>query len=273
MSDFVPPPPRGIPFAEEKGGGLVVTAQWFKWFNDLTRFVNITGGTAGGIPSTRKINTTAPLAGGGVLDHDLTLSVSGVIGGSGGPTVVLPPEEEESGGLVVPGPQGPAGSPGSAGAAGAPGPAVYLEAEPAEDTVLIPGPAGSNGVAGVAGPSGPAVYLEAEPGEDGLTIVGPAGPQGPAGGGGGGTWTEIEVDFGTTPVADKLFSVSDGTVSSTSKVIIMESGKAATGRIAGDAEWDSITAAALPATGSFTIYALARPGPVVGKRKLHYTVA
>lgn len=84
--------------------------------------------------------------------------------------------------------------------------------------------------------------------------------------------TETEVDFGTTPTTDKLFTITDAGVSSTSKIIIQESGKPATGRAAGDAQWDSITYAAYPGTGSFTVYAKAS-GSVVGKRKVEYMVA
>ena len=91
--------------------------------------------------------------------------------------------------------------------------------------------------------------------------------------GAGVSWTEIEVDFGsTTPQYDSLFTITDAAVTATSKIQILESGKPATGRVAGDAQWDSIFASALPGTGNFQLYAMAHPGPVLGKRKLQYTV-
>ncbi len=93
------------------------------------------------------------------------------------------------------------------------------------------------------------------------------------GGGGGGTWTEAEVDFGTTPKYEASFTVVDGTVSGASKIIVLPCGKAATGRTADDWQWDGITLAATPGTGSFTLYAVALPGPVVGPRKIQYQVA
>jgi hypothetical protein len=112
-------------------------------------------------------------------------------------------------------------------------------------------------------------------GDDGWP--GPPGPQGatgPSGGGGGGTVTEVEVDFGTTPVFDATFTITDAAItSSASKVVISESGKPATGRVAGDAQWDSILCSANPSAGSAAVYARANPGPVVGKRKLQYSVA
>lgn len=92
-------------------------------------------------------------------------------------------------------------------------------------------------------------------------------------GGAGASWTEVEVDFGTKPVKDALFTITDAAIGPTSKLVIAESGKAATGRAAGDAQWDSIACSALSGTGSATVYAMAHPGPVVGKRTLHYCVA
>jgi hypothetical protein len=92
------------------------------------------------------------------------------------------------------------------------------------------------------------------------------------GGGGALTVTETEVDFGTTPTRDKQFSVTDAGIGAASKILISESGKAATGRVAGDSQWDSIACAALPAAGSMTVYCVASPGPVVGKRKLQYVI-
>lgn len=93
------------------------------------------------------------------------------------------------------------------------------------------------------------------------------------GGGGGGTWTEAEVDFGSTPKYEASFTVTDGTVSGTSKIIVLPCGKAATGRTADDWQWDGVTLAATPGTGNFTLYAVALPGPVVGPRKIQYQVA
>jgi len=85
-------------------------------------------------------------------------------------------------------------------------------------------------------------------------------------------WTEYEIDFGTTPVYDATFTVTDATVTALTEVAVVQSGATATGRAAGDALFDAITYAAVPAAGSFTLYALAYPGPVVGKRKILYQV-
>ena len=93
------------------------------------------------------------------------------------------------------------------------------------------------------------------------------------GGGGGGTVTEVEVDFGSAPRYDAEFTITDAAISAASKVTVSESGKAATGRVAGDAQWDSISCAALPGTGVATVYAMAHPGPVVGRRILQYSIS
>lgn len=89
---------------------------------------------------------------------------------------------------------------------------------------------------------------------------------------GSAAWTEYEIDFGTTGVYDATFTVVDAAVTATTEVAVVQSGATATGRADGDALWDSIAYAAVPAAGSFTLYALATPGPVVGKRKILYQV-
>lgn len=90
--------------------------------------------------------------------------------------------------------------------------------------------------------------------------------------GGSAAWTEYEIDFGTTGVYDATFTVVDAAVGVTTEVAVVQSGATATSRAAGDALWDAITYAAVPAAGSFTLYALAHPGPVVGRRKILYQV-
>jgi collagen type VII alpha len=111
------------------------------------------------------------------------------------------------GGDGDPGPPGAAGIAGAAGATGAQGPmgpAVFLEAEPGDEGMIVPGVQGATGIAGAAGatgaqgPMGPAVFLEAEPGDEGMIVpgvqgatgatgaVGATGPQGPSGTGSGG---------------------------------------------------------------------------------------
>lgn len=92
------------------------------------------------------------------------------------------------------------------------------------------------------------------------------------GGGGSAAWTEHEIDFGSAGVYDATFTVIDAAVSVATEVAVVQSGATATDRASGDALWDAIVYAATPAAGSFTLYALAQPGPVAGKRKILYQV-
>lgn len=99
-------------------------------------------------------------------------------------------------------------------------------------------------------------------GETSCTIAGAAGA----------AWIETEVDFGTTPVSSKRFTVTDAAVTGSSKVIVTQSNSVATGRVGNDAEWDSVIYAALAGSGSFTLTGFAT-GPIKGSRKIFYTVA
>ena len=87
------------------------------------------------------------------------------------------------------------------------------------------------------------------------------------------TLGETEVDFGTKPVYESSFTLVNAAITTSSKITMVESGNIATNRVAaGDALFDSVVFAALPAAGSATIYARAVPGPVVGARKLFYQI-
>ncbi len=89
---------------------------------------------------------------------------------------------------------------------------------------------------------------------------------------GGGSWTETEIDFGSDPVYEATFTITDAGISGTSKIQVLPCGKAATGRTADDWQWDGATFAANPGTGSATCYAVFTPGPIVGRRKIQYSV-
>jgi hypothetical protein len=78
------------------------------------------------------------------------------------------------------------------------------------------------------------------------------------------------VDFGTAPVYDATFVITDAGVDGTKHIIAYESGNTATGRVSDDAAWDSLILTARAGTGNLTVIARALPGPVVGKRKIYY---
>jgi hypothetical protein len=92
------------------------------------------------------------------------------------------------------------------------------------------------------------------------------------GGGSGSTWTEVEIDFGAAPVYDAVFTITDAAIGSTSQVLVLPCGKAATGRTADDWQWDGATFAANPGSGAATCYAVFVPGPIVGRRKVQYSI-
>lgn len=92
-------------------------------------------------------------------------------------------------------------------------------------------------------------------------------------GGAGAGWTEVEVDFGSMPVYDSTFTITDAAITSSAvKVIINPCGKAATGRTADDWQWDTCNVVANPGTGSATCYVVFFPGPIAGRRKFQYTI-
>lgn len=92
-------------------------------------------------------------------------------------------------------------------------------------------------------------------------------------GGGGASWTEAEIDFGSAPVYEASFTITDAAITSSAvKMQVLPCGKAATGRTADDWQWDGATFAANPGAGSATVYAQFMPGPIVGRRKVQYSV-
>jgi hypothetical protein len=90
--------------------------------------------------------------------------------------------------------------------------------------------------------------------------------------GGSLTVTEIEIDFGTSPIKSKRFTITDASVTGSSKIQVEPSGNIATGRIGNDYDWDMLTYAAKGQTGTFILYAFST-GKIVGKRKIFYTVS
>lgn len=91
--------------------------------------------------------------------------------------------------------------------------------------------------------------------------------------GGGSSWTEVEIDFGARPVYEAQFTITDASISATSKMQVLPCGKAATGRTADDWQWDGATFAARPSLGTALCYAVFTPGPIVGRRKVQYSVS
>jgi hypothetical protein len=94
-------------------------------------------------------------------------------------------------GLPIPGPVGPQGNIGPTGLQGLAGPAIFLQADEAEEAIPLLGPQGPRGTTGTTGPQGPQGFgVDGSDGEDGMSIPGTpgasgnpgsTGPQGPIG--------------------------------------------------------------------------------------------
>lgn len=90
-------------------------------------------------------------------------------------------------------------------------------------------------------------------------------------GAGSVSFTEVEVDFGTTPVRSKNFNIVDATVTAATKIMAMQSGSAPTGKNADDNEMDKIDFVCASKAGSFDVYATVIDGIMVaGKYKILY---
>ena len=89
---------------------------------------------------------------------------------------------------------------------------------------------------------------------------------------GGVAVSEVEIDFGAAAVRSRKFSITDAAVTAASKLIALQSGKAATGRSADENEMDILHFAATPSAGAFTLYAACLTGRVSGKYKVSYLI-
>lgn len=83
--------------------------------------------------------------------------------------------------------------------------------------------------------------------------------------------TETEIDFGSTPVSEASFTVTNALITALSKIMVTPSGNTATSRVGNDYSWEAFSFSALAAAGTFTLYANCSNGSVVGKRKIFYT--
>ncbi len=81
MGNLLSPPSTNVQMVLDKSDPsrkLEMSGVWHRWFLDLVKIINQSGGLDGAVPVTRLINTTAPLTGGGALSGDLTLAVAGI---------------------------------------------------------------------------------------------------------------------------------------------------------------------------------------------------
>lgn len=94
-------------------------------------------------------------------------------------------------------------------------------------------------------------------------ITGAQGPQGIP----GNAQVQVTLDFGTVPVRSKAFSISDGSVTTSSKIIMAPSADS------DEYEMDGFACSAYCAVnGTITAFVQAVPGPVSGQRKFNYVL-
>lgn len=86
--------------------------------------------------------------------------------------------------------------------------------------------------------------------------------------------TQTEVDFGSTPVSEALFTIADATATATSKIIGSVAYAAPTGKDLDELEMDSLELKFGPkGAGEFYIYAKGLDGYVHDKFKVNYQIA
>jgi hypothetical protein len=93
------------------------------------------------------------------------------------------------------------------------------------------------------------------------------------GGSGSFSMTQVEIDFGSTPTSYKTFVISDASITSSSKILVMQAGDAPTGKSADENEMDYLKFSAIPGSGQFTLNAYSIDGSVINKFKINYTIA
>ncbi len=91
---------------------------------------------------------------------------------------------------------------------------------------------------------------------------------------GGGTLDikQTEIDFGTTPVAEKSFTITDASVLVTSQLIGNVAYEAPTNKELDELEMDSLDLKFSPGAGQFILYARGLDGYISDKFKINYLV-
>jgi hypothetical protein len=215
-------------------------------------------------------------------------SGAGVIGEDG--SIGPPGMDGAPGDEGAPGPPGVRGLDGAAGVQGAQGPMgpFGLDGEDAPEYILaIPGPQGMPGATGATGPPGVPgpMGMDAEEPLEPWIVPGPPGPTGATGAAGaGGNATTVEVDLGATPTFRGTFTITDGTIDATKKVLVWQAPGPYTGKgtNADEASMQAVSIlAVVPAAGSALAYWQTpfavtpkgdRLGKVEGNVKFSYSV-
>ena len=86
--------------------------------------------------------------------------------------------------------------------------------------------------------------------------------------------TETEIDFGSTPLSEKSFTITDAAITSGMKMLTSVSYAAPTGKDQDELEMDDLQLRAVAGTGNFTLYVRAADGSYLAdKFKIFYSAA
>ena len=95
------------------------------------------------------------------------------------------------------------------------------------------------------------------------------------GSGGDGSFdiTQIIVDVGSVPVYSTAVIITDANVSTSSKITAWQDATGFSGHPPDEAEMDALICSAEPLNGSFKLFIMAVPGPIVGQFLIDYIVS
>lgn len=83
---------------------------------------------------------------------------------------------------------------------------------------------------------------------------------------------QIEVDFGSLPVSEASFLITDASVTPSSHIVGTVAYEAPIGKDLDELEMDELDLKFGPGTGQFTLYAIGENGYVADKFKINYVV-
>jgi hypothetical protein len=88
------------------------------------------------------------------------------------------------------------------------------------------------------------------------------------------TITQVEIDFGTTPLSEKIFTITDAAATTTSKIICSLAYDSPTGKDLDELDMDDIILKVGSSTaGSFTLYVMTSDGSYLAdKFKINYLI-
>jgi len=82
--------------------------------------------------------------------------------------------------------------------------------------------------------------------------------------------TTVEIDVGPSPVKEATFTIMDVSITPTTKILVFQAGRAATGRSADENEWTRLHLVANPASGQFELWVMCLNGSMTGTFLIDY---